>query len=196
MTRMNSNDYYALLNLPRTASFDDIKAAYRRLIKLYHPDTGNADEQMVIRLNLAYETLKDPVLRANYDKQLPSGFWYVLGQNTQAFGQAIKENFTYIKQTLNKETTADCDEHLMAYVYPWQAILGDKIAVKTTCHHILVPITPFETTLKLKITGAGLPKVGGGFGDLHLTVAIKAPKFEELNREQQQAVLALKKTFE
>ena len=63
-------NYYQLLQVDPTAEQEVIEAAYRRLAQKYHPDTNkaaNAAERMK-KINLAYETLHDPVKRAEYDQ--------------------------------------------------------------------------------------------------------------------------------
>ncbi len=61
--------YYRVLGVERTASADDIKAAFRRLAKSLHPDQGGgaADKETFRRLIEAYEALRDPQLRLRYD---------------------------------------------------------------------------------------------------------------------------------
>ena len=71
-------NYYALLELPRTASPDDIKKAFRREIARYHPDKvhhlGKEFQEIALakaaELTLAYKTLTDPAGRAEYDALL------------------------------------------------------------------------------------------------------------------------------
>ena len=67
---MKYKDYYAILGVPRDASADDIKRAYRKLARKYHPDVSkeaNAEEQFK-EVSEAYETLKDAEKRAAYDQ--------------------------------------------------------------------------------------------------------------------------------
>jgi curved DNA-binding protein len=67
---MEYRDYYQMLGVPRGASADDIKKAYRRLARKYHPDVSkeaNA-EQKFKEVQEAYEVLKDPEKRAAYDQ--------------------------------------------------------------------------------------------------------------------------------
>ncbi|MDR1730989.1 MAG: DnaJ domain-containing protein [Synergistaceae bacterium] len=62
-------DYYEILGVPRTASQEDIRKAYRKLAKKYHPDVSkekNADVRYR-EINEAYEVLKDPDKRVKYD---------------------------------------------------------------------------------------------------------------------------------
>lgn len=67
-------DYYAILKVPREASPAELKRAYRKRMKLYHPDKWEDDpEQRSIAaedakdINEAWEVLKDPVTRSEYD---------------------------------------------------------------------------------------------------------------------------------
>lgn len=66
---MSLPDYYKILQVPVTATSAEIKAAYRRLAKLYHPDksTSYSDEERFKQIKEAYEHLVDPQRRARYD---------------------------------------------------------------------------------------------------------------------------------
>jgi curved DNA-binding protein len=66
---MEFRDYYQVMDLPRDASADDIKRAYRRLARKYHPDVSKeADaEDRFKELGEAYEVLRDAEKRAAYD---------------------------------------------------------------------------------------------------------------------------------
>jgi curved DNA-binding protein len=68
---MQFRDYYATLEVPRTATADEIKKSYRRLSKKYHPDVNVGDkgaEEKFKALGEAYEVLKDPEKRQRYDR--------------------------------------------------------------------------------------------------------------------------------
>lgn len=60
-------DLYELLDLPRDASADDIKRAYRRKAREHHPDAGG-DEETFKQVTHAYQVLSDDQKRARYDR--------------------------------------------------------------------------------------------------------------------------------
>jgi curved DNA-binding protein len=66
---MKYKDYYKTLGLARGASDDDVKKAYRRLARKYHPDVSKEKdaEERFKEIAEAYDTLKDPQKRAAYD---------------------------------------------------------------------------------------------------------------------------------
>jgi curved DNA-binding protein len=67
---MRYKDYYATLGVARDASQDEIKRAYRRLAREYHPDINKSAgaEERFKEISEAYEALKDPERRAAYDQ--------------------------------------------------------------------------------------------------------------------------------
>lgn len=79
---MDYKDYYEIMGVPRDATQDDIKKAYRKLARQYHPDVSDKPdaEQLFKDLGEAYNVLKDPEKRAAYDQ---------LGANWQA-GQEFR----------------------------------------------------------------------------------------------------------
>src|SRR5438445_13444439 len=69
-------DFYAVLEVERNASEDDIKKAYRKLAMRYHPDrnNGSADaEEKFKQITEAYDVLRDPQKRAAYDRYGEAG---------------------------------------------------------------------------------------------------------------------------
>lgn len=71
MTTMNMKDYYRVLGVERSASDQDIKKAYRKLARQYHPDINPGDKKAEARfkeINEAYEVLSDKDKREKYDR--------------------------------------------------------------------------------------------------------------------------------
>lgn len=66
----NKRDFYEVLGIARTATEDEIKKAFRRMAKQYHPDANKEQgaEARFIEINEAYEVLSDPQKRAAYDR--------------------------------------------------------------------------------------------------------------------------------
>lgn len=68
---MAFTDYYKILEIPKNASTDDIKKAYRKLARKYHPDLNPKDKDANKRfqlINEANEVLSDPEKRKKYDR--------------------------------------------------------------------------------------------------------------------------------
>jgi len=64
-------DYYEVLGVDRNATDEDIKRAYRKLAKKYHPDLNPGDAEAEAKfkeINEAYKVLSDPQARAQYDR--------------------------------------------------------------------------------------------------------------------------------
>ena len=81
------SDYYSLLRVPRTASQDEIKKAYRKVALEYHPDrnAGSSEaEERFKEVTEAYEVLRDPAKRARYDRYGKEGL-----RGTGGFGGGL-----------------------------------------------------------------------------------------------------------
>ena len=66
---MDSKGYYAILGVSENASFQELKRAYRRLARKYHPDRNNSSlaEDMIKKINASFEVLSDKDKRVEYD---------------------------------------------------------------------------------------------------------------------------------
>ncbi len=91
-------DYYEILGVSRDASPEEIKRAFRRLAKEYHPDVYKGDkkeaERRFRKIAEAYEVLSDPVKRAQYDR-----FGHVGPEQSVDFGP---EGFRHTRQAFEE----------------------------------------------------------------------------------------------
>lgn len=102
-------DFYELLGIKKSSSKEEIKEAYRKMVKKYHPDVNKSEEanKIIISLNEAKEVLLDDEKRVHYDEMLNSI------ERSKQFSNDKKE--TYSEKTREyKETYAD------VYVTKWE----------------------------------------------------------------------------
>ena len=92
----DKRDYYEVLGLSKSASVDEIKKAYRKLAKQYHPDLNPGDKSAEAKfkeVNEAYEVLSDSDKKARYDQFGHAGvdpnFGASAGYSGNPFGQDI-----------------------------------------------------------------------------------------------------------
>jgi DnaJ-class molecular chaperone len=87
---MNFKDYYSILGVPKNAAEKDIKSAYRKLARKWHPDANpnnpKGAEEKFKEISEAYEVLGDPEKRNKYD---------VLGPNWQQAAQQAEQQRRY-----------------------------------------------------------------------------------------------------
>ncbi|UCE88829.1 MAG: DnaJ domain-containing protein [Pseudomonadota bacterium] len=104
---MEYKDYYSILGLDRSASQDEIKRAYRKFARKYHPDVSKASDakQRFQDVAEAYHALKDPERRAAYDQlgtqwhhgqefHAPPGWEVHFASGPEAFGDVDASDFS------------------------------------------------------------------------------------------------------
>ncbi len=68
---MDDNNYYRILEIPENSTQRDIKIAFRRLARKYHPDRNSVvSDEVMKNINIAFENLSDPEKRQIYDESL------------------------------------------------------------------------------------------------------------------------------
>ncbi|MEO1590797.1 MAG: J domain-containing protein [Cyanobacteria bacterium J06632_22] len=141
------DDYYRRLRVPRNASREDIKAAFRRLARQYHPDLNpnNPQAQETFRaLREAYEVLMDTVQRQHYDQgkteRMPEDVtpqtapeFYMRGVQ-RAFSRHYRDALADFDAALTLDT-----RFLEAYLRRAQTryVLGDDAGVLADCQRAL-----------------------------------------------------------
>jgi len=65
---MEEQNHYQILGISNTASFDEIKKAYRQLVMVHHPDKQTGSHDRFLEIQFAYEILKDSGKRQEYDR--------------------------------------------------------------------------------------------------------------------------------
>ena len=89
MAATDFKDYYQILGVNKSASQDDIKKAFRKLARKYHPDVNQGNKEAEARfkeVNEAYEVLSDPEKRQKYDQF--GQYWKQAGQGFPGGGGA------------------------------------------------------------------------------------------------------------
>ena len=117
-------DFYELLGIKKDATKEEIKKAYRDMVKRYHPDVNKSDEasKIIISLNEAKETLLDDNKRCEYDKLLDDINHSKTYSNDSTSYSAKKEEY--------KENYSE------SYVTRWQFLMTylnfgkDKLGIK------------------------------------------------------------------
>jgi molecular chaperone DnaJ len=85
-----ARDYYEIIGVSRDADKEEIKRAYRRLARKYHPDVNKEDgaEERFKEINRAYEVLSEPETRSRYDRFGEAGVGSAAGGGFQDFNDA------------------------------------------------------------------------------------------------------------
>lgn len=209
---MDFIDYYQILGLDKNASADDIKKAYRKLARKYHPDVNPNDKEAhkkFQQINEANEVLSDPEKRKKYDqygkdwkhaeefekaKQQRQQHQYSGGGGQEFYGDFDSEGFSDFfesmfgggrsrsKQTKFKGQDYQAELHLTLR----QAYTTHQQTLTIDGKNVRITIPAgIENEQKIKLKGYGAPGMNGGpNGDLYITFQIEDdPQFKRLGND-------------
>lgn len=199
---MAQRDYYEVLGVKKGASVDEIKKAYRKLAVKYHPDKNPGDKQAEDRfkeINEAYAVLSDPKKKEQFDQFGSSNFHQRFSQEdifrgfnvddmfkdqgfgtddifSRIFGDAMRrqrgghtrmgakgEDFSMEIQVTFRDAYDGAEKRV--------AFMRDGVREELS---VKIP-AGIESGAKLRVAGrGGQGRMGGGAGDLYLTVTVGA----------------------
>lgn len=212
---MKYKDYYAALDIPRDADLDQIKKAYRKLARQYHPDVSKAAgaEARFKDAAEAYATLKNPEKRAAYDAlgqprpgeefSPPPQWSHAHGQNASSFGDMDLEDLLAAMGQgrggqpqarrpvpgRDYEDTVHINLRDAQHGTELQLSLGDADSERKLT--VTIPIGVIAGQ-KLRLRGKGGPgRHGGESGDIYLHIAFKPDPIFRADRHDLYFDLAL-----
>lgn len=191
---MEYKDYYEILGVERNVSKSDLKKSYKKLARKYHPDVSkeaNAEDKFK-EVGEAYEVLKDPDKRAQYDQ---FGSNYQNGQsftpppgwggqhggagsgNFSSFFDSMfggggmgggRESFSRPGENVNTKITITLED---AFSGAKKTIRRPSGSEQTGTLNVKIP-AGVVAGKKIRLSGQGKSGVGGAAGDLFLEIAI------------------------
>ena len=199
-------DYYKTLEIPKTASEADIKKAYRKLARKYHPDVNPNDAKAKLKfqqINEANEVLSDPEKRKKYDeygkdwkyadeiKKSQQSRHGTDGNFTNDFSGNFSGDFSDFFSSMfgeeaagsrNRKTKFRGQDLTTELHFELKDVFHSQqqtLTVNGKNIRITIP-AGVENGQTIKVTGQGAPGVNGGpNGDLYITFSIaNHPKFK------------------
>lgn len=203
-----NKDYYKIMGLAPNATEQEIKTAYRRLARKYHPDISKEPEaeSRFKEMGEAYETLKDANKRTQYDQERKNRELYERAQSTAGQRHQSQHQYSNGPGFNNAEFDSDLFESLFGHSrYQNQPMAGQdyhgKISItleeafhgtvktlqvpsesdpaKTQTLNVKIPIG-VKSGQQIRLAGQGATGIQGGpRGDIYLTIDVmKHPLFD------------------
>ncbi len=192
---MMDKDYYKIMGVSKDASEKDIKSAYRKLARKYHPDISkepNAEEQFK-EMGEAYEVLKDPAKRAEYDqyqkhKEFNQSHQQGRGQGGRShqqqgaqfdsdffeslFGHSRYQQQPMAGQDYQGKINISLEEAFTGAVKQLQVPVDEGAQVKMQTLKVKIP-AGIKSGQQIRLAGQGAQGMNGGpRGDIYLTITV------------------------
>lgn len=195
-------DYYDILGVTKNASADEIKYAYRKLAKEYHPDKCTNDAkstEMMQNINVAFDVLKDPQKRMLYDLGFSKNDPEPENFDWNGLSSTLFQVFTKLKQNM-KQTNKPSNQHKntvknkniininlvvsieeIAQVPPPVKKVSIKVIRyidnkrKVKLNDIYVPLVNYDE--EYVIEGEGDESVPGVYGDVRVKIKVENKQF-------------------
>lgn len=193
---MKNKDYYQIIGVPRTATQEEIRLAYRKLARKYHPDVSqDADAELRFKeIGEANAVLKDPEKRAAYDlagetsqefqppPEWGSGFDFGDGSGNRDFIDSLfgrhsadrRGQDQHAKVEIALEDAYSGVERSISLRLPTIDAQTGRVVMQERMLNVRIP-RGIHAGQHLRLTGQGAPGTGkGAAGDLYLEIAFHA----------------------
>jgi DnaJ-class molecular chaperone len=98
-------DYYSILEIPKSASAEEIKKAYRKMAMKHHPDRNGGDDTQFKKIQEAYEILSDPNKKQQYDNPYTNQQQFGFNMNHSDFDSIFSQIFGMRNNAQNQKQT-------------------------------------------------------------------------------------------
>ena len=194
-------DYYKILGVSKDIPQSDIKSAYRKRSKQFHPDLHPDDPKAKAKfqlLNEAYEVLNDPEKRAKYDKYGEQwrqadaynqtggnpfgGFAGTDGVFSFNMGGGFSDFFEQLfggaksRRRASANSNMQTDAQSTVTIDMYTALLGGEVILQTQTSKLKLKVKPgTQPGTKVRLKGKGYQRTDGTYGDLIITYNVSLP---------------------